>query len=818
MHDAKNHSPPTAPVYWNHTPALGGMEQTAPSFRDFMRTVPPSQAPQLKPLPPVPRTRRPSAVPYVPPHSLSLISNARTSRSEGSLKTASTAGESDEETPGERTPEPPNDFFLQPATYTVSNPVLSKPDREDLPVLEPRKFELLIPDPSPQASPDMLTPAFEYETHMDYPPSPASSKPPQTPLPPIPSGISPAKLKDLTMLKKTPTPPSPAPSWDAGVISPATALSEAPLAISPFSLATPVMSISRQWATVPQSPPWSRDFSQYVQQSASSSPHRLVARSAVPGADHEWEVMEETRRARGNRLSVDYHSALVDQYRDLVSPSSDMFGDDKRETLWTPPQSPSTGDDDLIPLPLALKTEPTDRYGVIDRSSPFPEDHYEQPSPQHHRRKSSIREKIPALAAGTLNMILPSHHSRKSSATSSRSGEIPISPPADHDSFREADPKPGPRPAPRYRARSRVFPVYTRPQSGVYAVTRAKPILKSVKKGKKEEDQPKEPPLTLTLTSSLSTNNTSSTRPSVERSRPTAASPTQIPASPSLSLFPTPRRPSPSTASITSTKPPLSPRPSLSNNPSPSPPSPPRTKAFNPAASTAKSPAPSPLARGLTHTELFSLSPRAPTPPPKPTTTKSNEATPSSPRPSYPRQLAADPPPPENSSHRRPKSSTARAALSALGIGSSSSTPRNSAPTTTTTTSSSSDGARLLFVHEKPAPSLPHGAALPPPSSSTGEERLRRSASGASSSSSSVRGKETSLVKRAVEAHRAHRRERQKQEMKRSIRVLGQTDPQVVEGYVRVSSLSSPSSGVRPMFRGDGDGGAAVRGGGEGWL
>ncbi|KAF4309780.1 hypothetical protein GTA08_BOTSDO02655 [Botryosphaeria dothidea] len=806
MHDAKNRSPPTAPVYWNHTPALGGMEQTAPSFRDFMRTVPPSQAPQLKPLPPVPRTRQPSAVPYVPPHSSSLTSNARTSRSEGFLKTASTEWESDEEAPGERAPEPPNDF-LQPATYTVSNPVLSKPDREDLPVLEPRKFELLIPDPSPQASPDMLTPAFEYETHMDFPPSPASSKPPQTPLPPIPSGISPAKLKDLSMLKKTPTPPSPAPSWDASVISPATALSEAPLAISPFSLATPVTSISRQWATVPQSPPWSRDFSQYVQQSASSSPHRLVARSAAPGADDEWEDMEETRRARGNRLSVDYHSVLVDQYRDLVSPSSDMFGDDKQETLWTPPQSPSTGDDDLIPLPLALKTEPTDRYAVIDRSSPFPEDHYEQPSPQHHRRKLSIREKIPALAAGTLNMILPSHHSRKSSTTSSRSGEIPISPPADHESFREVDPKPGPRPAPRYRARSRVFPVYTRPQSGIYAITRAKPVLKSVKKGKKgkkEEDQPKEPPLTLTLTSSLSTN-TSSTRPSVERSRPTATSPTQMPASPSLSLFPTSSRPSPSTASTTSTKPPLSPRPSLSNNPSPSPPPPPRTKASNPAASTTKSPAPSPLARGLTHTELFSLSPRAPTPPPKPTTTKGNKAIPS-----YPRQLAAGPPP-ENSSHRRPKSSTARAALSALGIGSSSSTPRKSAPT-------SSDGARLLFVHEKPAPSLPHGAALPPPSSSTGQERLHRSASGALSSSSWVRGRETSLVKRAVEAHRAHRRERQKQEMKRSIRVLGQTDPQVVEGYVRVSSSLSSSSGVRPMFRGDGEGGAAVRGGGEGWL
>lgn len=73
-------------------------------------------------------------------------------------------------------------------------------------------------------------------------------------------------------------------------------------------------------------------------------------------------------------------------------------------------------------------------------------------------------------------------------------------------------------------------------------------------------------------------------------------------------------------------------------------------------------------------------------------------------------------------------------------------------------------------------------------------------------------------MKRAVEAHRAHRRERQKQEMKRSIRVLGQTDPQVVEGYVRVSSSLSSSSGVRPMFRGDGEGGAAVRGGGEGWL
>ncbi|EKG22099.1 hypothetical protein MPH_00554 [Macrophomina phaseolina MS6] len=493
MQYAKGHSPPITPAHAKSNPALGSMEQTIPSFRDFMKTSPPSNPPQLKPLPPLPQPRGPSAAPFVPSHSSSMTAKSRTSRSGGYLKATIPAWESDEETPAERALETANDFFLQPATYTVSNPALSKPNKKELSVLEPRKFALLIPDPSPQTNPPVLTPAFEYETHMDFPPSPDSSKPPQTPLPPIPSGISPAKRKDLSRLRKTTTPPSPAPSGDAGAISPNAALSKTSLAISPFSLATPV-SPSRQWSNIPQSPPWSRDISQYVQQSSSSkSLRRLVPRSAVPGADEEWEDIEGARPVCQDWLSTDYHTALVEQYRDLVLPSTDIFADDKRETFFGPAYNATNVDEDLVPQPLSLQSELTDRYDIVDRSSPFPEDHYELP-PQAHQQQSSIRGELPALTAGTLNMILPSQHSRKSSATSSRSGEIHVSPPANHDSFHEAVPRPGPRPTPKQRPRGRAFPIVMRPQSGVYAVKRAKPVLKSVEEKKNSKKEKGAPP------------------------------------------------------------------------------------------------------------------------------------------------------------------------------------------------------------------------------------------------------------------------------------------------------------------------------------
>ncbi|KAL1637166.1 hypothetical protein SLS56_000825 [Neofusicoccum ribis] len=761
------------------------MEQTILSFSDFMKTLPPSGPPSTKPLPPAPHPQRPSPAPLGPSQSSSVNSYSRASRSEPSLRTRLTSSESDAEAEEERAPDVPEDFFLQPATYTVSSPGLSKPEGKHRPALEPRKFELLIPDSSPHLGPSIMTPAFEYEHHIDLPPSPASSNPPQTPLPPISGATSLAKLKEPSALKKTPTPPSPTSTKSTRTMqSPTVALSEAQLAVSPFSLATPVSPSSREWSKTPQSPPWSRDFSQYAQRAQPSvSARRLVPRSAAPGADDEWEDIEERRRIRRDRISKDYHTTLVEQYRDLVSPSDEIFADEKRWTLWTSYGTPFQ-EDGLVPSPLSTSKTSVDRYGIVDRSSPFPEDHYryEEPLPRSYRRKSSIREKLPALAAGTLNMILPSQHSRKSSATSSRSGDIPISPPADHERFtgssaqnHSTNSPRWARPTPKQRPRSRVFPVVARPLSGVYAMTRAKPILKSVRKKKKDKKSSKHqppshtPPLTLTLVPS------SLTKPIPSSSR----TPSRHPSATS------------STYSASS---------SASRLVDPRPAPPPTTK--TPAA-------PSPLHRGLTHTELFS-----------PDGLDLHLT--------YPRKLSTGLP--STPSRQKPSTSistsTARAALTGV---------QNALGMLRTATPSPAP-ARLPFAHEKrgaptldpSSPSLSLSSSSSRASSSTAvatksadkgargsHVRVRSLATGGALEEQAdgagvVPRQQVSLVRRAVEAHRNHRRERQKAEMKKSIRVLGQTDPQVVQGYVRVAAGAVAGPGVRPIYR---------RGsGGEGWL
>ncbi|KAL1651230.1 hypothetical protein SLS58_000569 [Diplodia intermedia] len=384
MPHAKDHAPPTAPVFGSshQSPALGGMEQSISSFRDFVKSTPPppsSPAPHRKPLPPIPLSQRPSLGPVSQSSSL-LTDSLQTSRSDNFLKRRTVAPwtAEDEMDPAERSLEPPKDFFLQPATYTASNPSLSKPEPQQLPLLQPRRFELLIPDPSREPSPEVRTPAFEYEHHVEFPPSPASSKPPQTPLPPIPgaSTIDPvAKPKDPSVLNsRSPTPPSPAPSPKGTrvVIPAATTVSEgASFVISPFSLTSPIS----PWTGAEDSSLYQNHYRQSTAAST-TSPRRLVPRSAAPGADNEWEedFEEETARIRRDRLSQDYHQALVEQYRELVSPTSEIFGavadmeeEQNHEVLRDPPSCPKPskgGDKDndgLVPLPLKPRKDSPDR-------------------------------------------------------------------------------------------------------------------------------------------------------------------------------------------------------------------------------------------------------------------------------------------------------------------------------------------------------------------------------------------------------------------------------------------------------------------------
>ncbi|GME48759.1 Cyclin-dependent kinase 12 [Neofusicoccum parvum] len=306
-------------------------------------------------------------------------------------------------------------------------------------------------------------------------------------------------------------------------------------------------------------------------------------------------------------------------------------------------------------------------------------------------------------------------------------------------------------------------------------MTRAKPILKSVRKKKKDKKSSKHqppshtPPLTLTLIPSTLTKPIPPSSRSPSRN-PSATSSTYSASSSASRLF----------------------------DPRPAPP--PTTK--TPAA-------PSPLHRGLTHTELFS---------------------PGGPdlHPTYPRKLSTGLP--STPSRQKPSTSTSTARAALTGVQNALGMHRTATP--------SPAPARLPFVHEKrgtptldaSSPSLSPSSSSSRASSSTAvatkgadkgargsHVRVRSLATGALEEQAGGAGvapprqqQQVSLVRRAVEAHRNHRRERQKAEMKKSIRVLGQTDPQVVQGYVRVAAGAVAGPGVRPIYR---------RGsGGEGWL
>ncbi|KAL0257413.1 hypothetical protein SLS55_008225 [Diplodia seriata] len=323
--------------------------------------------------------------------------------------------------PAERSLEPPRDFFLQPATYTASNPSLSKPEPQQLPLLQPRRFELLIPDPSREPSPEVRTPAFEYEHHVEFPPSPASSKPPQTPLPPIPgaSTIDPvAKPKDPSVLnRRTPTPPSPAPSpKGTRVVIPATTtVSEgASFVISPFSLTSPIS----PWTGAEDPSPYQNHYQQSAAAST-TSPRRLVPRSAAPGADDEWEedFEEETARIRRDRLSQDYHQALVEQYRELVSPTSEIFGavadmeeEQNHAVLRDPPSYPKPskgGDKDNDGLALGLgKGEGSGHSGNSSGTRlPFVHETSPSPSPPPSDRRKNRKSSSSSAAATRMPQI-----------------------------------------------------------------------------------------------------------------------------------------------------------------------------------------------------------------------------------------------------------------------------------------------------------------------------------------------------------------------------------------------------------------------------
>ncbi|KAK7540960.1 uncharacterized protein J3D65DRAFT_261712 [Phyllosticta citribraziliensis] len=696
-----------------------GADKQIPSFRDFVKTAPPPNSPPQHPSPiqtgqpdfRLPETSSPGSASTPNPHSRTSGESSWTRPSTWDYDDAQFKTESELQSPG--------GFILQPETYVPPSRDRADTDRGNGPgklFLEPRAFDPLLPDTSPLPSPEPSNRhPFEYETIVEFSPRPASESPPRAPLPPVPLNV-PDKVRETSLLGKFPTPPSPSPSANTKEAQPVTPSSvygtpdRHGQSISNHGLQTPDSTPRGRKVTRDGSPGdrgLAHQFSIRI-----TSPKKLVPRSAAPGADDEWEDFEETtRRVTQDRISHDYHKALAEQYRELAAPTPDVFEDDDEPApLDCQPISPD--DANMAPQPLRLQKSPVESPRDIETISlaralnefegadQEPEPKPRSPSPP--RRRASMREKLPALATGTLQMILPSQHNRKASETSATSGDIPISAPAETTSFsvnETAPVKGGPSNPARYnrqRPRSRVYPA-TKRYSGMYS-SRPRSIIqpaetkksKKSKKSKKDKEndksKPYTPPLPLTLPTTLSTE--SSPRPSAESRRRlppvspvpgTPRSATGRPSTPSAFATvksttlaqrrlgpqgpnalqrsglnpqqPLARPPAPlplkshfshsSSSSAASPPPFLSPGPTTGSSASKSP-------RLTPSAGNAPH-APSPLQHGLTHTQLFApglaltTSEPSPTPSP-PLTAPATVARTPSPSVGYPRPMTRDEP------------------------------------------------------------------------------------------------------------------------------------------------------------------------------
>ncbi|KAK7545626.1 hypothetical protein IWX49DRAFT_336808 [Phyllosticta citricarpa] len=545
-----NH-PVARPLYGPASQSFDGAEKQVPSFRDFVKTVPPRNSPPQQPSPiqsgqsvfQLPETSSPGSVSTPNPHS--SISG------ESSWTRPSTWDYDDAQSKPEFEVHSPDGIVLQPETYVPPSRDQAGADRGKGPgqlFLEPRAFDPLLPDTSPLPSPEPTNRhPFEYETIVEFSPRPASGgSPPRAPLPPVPLKV-PDKVKGTSLLEKFPAPPSPSPSANAKESQPVTPSSvygtpdRRGQSVSNHGLQTPD-STPRGRKTSRNGSPGDRGLAHQFSIRI-TSPKKLVPRSAAPGANDEWEDFEETtRRVTQDRISHDYHKALAEQYRELAAPTPDVFEDDDE----TPPlvRHPVSSDDsNVAPQPLRLQKGPVESPRDIETISlaralnefdgvdQEPQPKTRSPSPP--RRRASVREKTPALATGTLQMILPSQHNRKPSETSATSGDIPISAPAETTTFsvnETAPVKSGPSNPARYnrqRPRSRVYPA-TKRYSGMYgsrplSIIQPAETKKSKKSKKNKKDKandkstPYTAPLPLTLPTTLSTE--SSPRPSAENRR-----------------------------------------------------------------------------------------------------------------------------------------------------------------------------------------------------------------------------------------------------------------------------------------------------------
>ncbi|KAJ9648612.1 hypothetical protein H2199_001467 [Coniosporium tulheliwenetii] len=361
----------------------------------------------------------------------------------------------------EEVPPIPSKFLPQAKANAVSSSRSSGSNQPSLPTTELRTYSPLLPDPSPSPSAAFARPASslhssspieEQAPTQNYPPlaqSPHSYQKPGVQVQDFGAnhasyfttrpGYEHREEHDGVSLSSSPAPPTPEDRSTASRSSSIDLDASASLR-SPTRKAQPQdtvqdrgdyfpssygieASATRGRALIPHAPPRTQYYNHYIESDQRYSLSKAIARrSSVDDAEDEWE--DEDEKAHRQSLAKEYHSTLAEQYRDLCVPQPGVF-----DTEWNnDPDSEDTGRDiKLVPEPLFYKPAVhIQRPSIASRRT-------EEDMKRDRRQSSGLKAhlKLPSLSEGPLKLALPQRARRNSSTT----GFIPISPPFDKMSY-----------------------------------------------------------------------------------------------------------------------------------------------------------------------------------------------------------------------------------------------------------------------------------------------------------------------------------------------------------------------------------------------
>lgn len=407
---------------------LQGLERAVPPSVDSPKILPSPKT--LKPLPPVPILETSHPEPTLPV--VALRSSSFDARSPGAWEPPATWDHNEQEMPDR-----PLDFgYREP--FSISSPQLTMKEPA-LPILEPRTYAPLLPEPSPsltatsrrssdlhiitQLSP--VSPPKEGQLWTDLPPSPPSPEEEELePVTPAPQLLPPLRILHLRSQGSTESLPSPMTStqvlpsrarsasptpdrlkgpWSAGLGKARDSPSQTPSRLKgPWSPGIGHTADVESRSSACLKGPWSPGVAHTRDDSIEKALSKLGinedgsenTRGRTYTKTHKKVTSKEDKTE--DNVSGNYHDALVEQYRALAAPTVGQWEDSSDDEQ-------AVGNFRLVPKPLfwmhkdrvesTVKLE--EQLGSPPRRASFSNPPLKLMLPSHYRSKSDESGKSP---------------------------------------------------------------------------------------------------------------------------------------------------------------------------------------------------------------------------------------------------------------------------------------------------------------------------------------------------------------------------------------------------------------------------------------